>query len=266
MSTATTANPASIAPGAGLNWNATSKDYAAFRPTYPPSYFSLLQQLGIGRKGQNILDLGAGTGALALPFARQGASVVALDASVGQLEQLELKASQEGIGIRTLHRRAEETGLPADNFDAITASMCWGYFDRNEILPEVDRLLKPKGLLLVSALIWDHDDPVSRVTDSLVARYNPASVRRAHDDRFDPVPGWLQDPFRLRGYLAWNEPISFTAEAWRGRIRASKWIGAALHPDIVTQFDQEHALALAPFGERFEVSHRITLHIAERTR
>jgi hypothetical protein len=49
-----------------------------------------LQKLGIGLKKQDILDLGTGTGALALPFAKQGAHVTGVDISKGQMRRRRL--------------------------------------------------------------------------------------------------------------------------------------------------------------------------------
>ena len=69
-----------------LNWDQTSEDYSKYRPGYPDSYFLLLQELGIGLKNQDILDIGMGTGALALPFAKQEAQVTGVDISRGQIE------------------------------------------------------------------------------------------------------------------------------------------------------------------------------------
>jgi SAM-dependent methyltransferase len=256
-----------IVPGAGLDWNATADDYARFRPTYPASYFDILRTIGIGKPGQRILDLGAGTGALALPFARAGAQVVALDASAGQLDKLRLTAGKEGLDVRTIHARAEETGLPGGEFDAVTASMCWGYFDPNAIRQEVHRLLKPDGLLLVSSLLWAPKDPIAKETDTLLLRYNPDSGRGQRDRHFTPVPAWCEPPFRLRGYLAWREALPFTAESWRGRIRASKWIGAALTPDRVEAFDRDLAARIAGLvpatPATFGIQHDIVLHVAQ---
>jgi SAM-dependent methyltransferase len=230
-----------------LNWNATADDYARFRPTYPASYFDILRTIGIGKPGQRILDLGAGTGALALPFARAGAQVVALDASAGQLEKLRLKAGKEGIGVRTVHARAEET-------------------DPNAIRREVLRLLNPDGLLLVSSLLWAPKDPIAKATDALVLRYNPDAGRSRRDRLFVPVPAWCEPPFKLRGYLAWREALPFTAESWRGRIRASKWIGAALPPDRVEAFDHDHAELIAGLAPAtpgtFGIQHDIVLRLA----
>ena len=258
-----------IVPGAGLNWNATADDYARFRPTYPASYFDILRTIGIGKPGQRILDLGAGTGALALPFARVGAQVVALDASAGQLEQLHVKARQERVDVRTVHARAEETGLPDGEFDVVSASMCWDYFDPNAIRQEVRRLLKPGGLLLVSLLLWAPEDPLAKETDVLVSRYNPDAKRSRRDRLFVPIPTWCEPPFQLRGYLAWREALPFTSESWRGRIRASKWIGAALPPDRVEAFDNDHAELIdrvAPISfvapGIFGIQHDIVLRVA----
>ena len=251
-----------IAPGAGLNWDATSIDYARHRPGYPDSFFEVAFQLGIGRAGQRVLDLGAGTGALALQFARQGAQVMALDASVGQLETLAEKAAKERLELETLHARAEDTGLEGSSFDAVTASMSWGYFDPVTRAQEVPRLLKPGGLLLVSSLIWDESDAISKATAALLAEYNPASARSAASKLTIPIPDWVAPPFAVRSFHSWVEDLRFTRESWRGRIRASKWIGAALEANLVDSFDREHdALLRAVAPERFPIPHRITLHV-----
>jgi len=71
-------------------------------------------------------------------------------------------------------------------------------------------------------------------------------------------------PFAVRSFHSWVEDIHFTRESWRGRIRASKWIGAALDAREVESFDLEHdALLRALAPERFPIPHRITLHVLD---
>lgn len=250
------------APVKDLNWDAAASDYSRYRPGYPPSFFELLRGFGIGHPGQRILDLGAGAGALALPFARQGASVVALDISKGQLEYLEAVARAEGLAVSILQGQAERTGLPASSFDAVTASMCWSYFDRREIVREVPRLLAKGGRLLVSSVVWTGEDPVGRATNVLLARLHPGSFTIQSTPAPRPTPEWLTPPFSVEGFRTWIEAIPFTPESWRGRIRASKWVGAALEPDQVEAFDREHEEVLRGFDpEAFRIPHRITVHV-----
>ena len=55
------------------------------------------------RPGESVLDVGCGSGALALPLARAGHHVVGLDFSAGMLDLLRRQASEEGLGnLRTV--------------------------------------------------------------------------------------------------------------------------------------------------------------------
>src|SRR6202000_3319844 len=119
----------------------------------PEEFFHLLRELGIGVAGQDILDLATGTGALAIPFARRGARVVGVDASEGQLAAARSVAAREQLTVDLRFALAEETGLPDASFDAVTASMCWRYFDAAKTVSEVLRLLRPEGLLLVCSIV-----------------------------------------------------------------------------------------------------------------
>ena len=59
-----------------------------------------------------------------------------------------------------------------------------------------------------------------------------------------------------------DEPIHFTRDTWRGRIRACRGIGAALAAGEVERFEAEHdTLSKDIAGERFTVLHRIVCHM-----
>src|SRR5271168_197219 len=113
-----------------LNWNKVSKDYLLYRNGYPSSFFNRLRTLGIGLPKQSILDLGTGTGALAVPFAQQGAVVTGADPAEGQVEAAYERAKSLGLWVNFLVSPAEETGLPDEAYDVVTASMCWGYINK----------------------------------------------------------------------------------------------------------------------------------------
>ncbi|MEI9939018.1 MAG: class I SAM-dependent methyltransferase [Pseudomonadota bacterium] len=257
--------PVRVVPGAGLDWNSTSRDYLTHRPGYPDSFFRLVELVGVGLPGQHILDLGTGTGALAVPFARAGAQVVGVDASEAQLSAAREAAEREGLTIDLRFARAEDTGIPGGSFDAITASMCWGYFETARMVEEVPRLLRRDGVLVIASIIWVRGGgEVARTTDELIARYNEASAVNPRGGPLDPLPAWSVERFKLRTYHTYVEPLVFSRASWRGRIRASKWIGAALHAERVAAFDRELDEALRQLGgSPFEVPHRITFQVFE---
>ena len=246
-----------------LNWSATSDDYVRYRPGYPKQFFMLLRQLGIGSAGQDILDLGSGTGALAIPFARAGARVMAVDPSEGQIEAQKLAARKYGIKIKFKVGHAEKTGLPDHSFDAITASMCWSYFDVERMKVEVPRLLRPGGLLLVSTLIWDRwEEGIFAQTLKLIGKYNSEARRRERRWDVDVVPKWSRNWLQLKTYHAYQVNVPFTRESWRGRIRACRWIGPTLTREQTESFDGEHAALLKQIAPaKFDVPHRITIRI-----
>ena len=126
-------------PGREINWGKASSDYARYRPGYPGSFFQRIVALGIGLPGQRILDLGTGTGVLAREFARRGGQVTGVDISKPQLEAAEELAKQEGVQVEFHHLPAEDTGFQDGEFDVVTASQAWLYFDKARVIPEVKR-------------------------------------------------------------------------------------------------------------------------------
>ena len=246
-----------------LNWNATSRDYLRYRPGYPRQFFTLLRHLGIGAVGQDILDLGSGTGALAVQFARQGARVTAVDPSEGQIRAGQVAARSHVVKIKFKVATAEKTGLPDHSFDAITASMCWGYFDIKRMKSEVPRLLRPDGLLLVSTLIWDRSQGgIAAQTDELIARHNAKARHGEHRRNAPVVPEWSRNWLRLKTFHEFGASLTFSRESWRGRIRACRWIGAALASEQTEAFDREHEALLERIAPaRFAIPHRITMRI-----
>lgn len=248
-----------------LNWSATSRDYLRYRPGYPKEFFTLLRRLGVGSARQDILDLGSGTGALAVPFARQGARVTAVDPSEGQLRAAKIAARKYGVKIKFKVASAEKTGLPDHSFDAITASMCWTYFDVKRMKMEIPRLLRSGGLLMVSTLIWERQERgVVAETHELIARHN-AEVRgwrHRRNPEAEIVPDWSKNWLRLKTFHEFLVDVPFSRESWRGRIRACRWIGAALSGAQTETFDGEHASLLERIAPaKFLIPHRITIRI-----
>ncbi|NLS76540.1 MAG: class I SAM-dependent methyltransferase [Chloroflexi bacterium] len=252
--------------GRDFDWGKTSGDYATYRPGYPESFYDALAALGVGLPGQRILDLGTGTGVLARAFARRGAAVRGLDIAANQIEQARLLAAAEGLDIPFDAIPAEAAEFPLASFDAISAGQSWLYFDSSALIPKVLRWLAPEGLLVLTHLNWlPFRDPIAQQSEALVLRYNPNWKGAAYRGQIAPLLLWAQGHFDLKTFHLIHQPLPFTRDSWRGRIRACRGVGAALSPEQTEAFDAEHAALLQRIApERFTILHQMSIHIYTR--
>lgn len=252
-----------IDAGRNIDWSKTSTDYATYRPGPPQRLYDCLLAFGVGSSGQNILDLGTGTGVLARQFASQGAIVAGIDIATGQIEMARQLAEREQLDVDFQVGSAEKIPFPDNTFDAITANQCWLYFDKSLAIPEVKRVLKPDGVLVTSHFSWlPRLDPIAYATEQLVLQHNPDWSASDWAGVIPNVPSWSHDHFDVNAMFFFDAEIPFTWHSWCGRIRACRGVGATLDPDQVTQFNAEHLELLKSLvPEQFTIRHRIDAHI-----
>ena len=242
-----------------IDWSRTSVDYADWRPDYPEEFYMRLRSIGVGLPGQTILDLGAGVGFLATRFAAQGASVIGVDVAEGQIAAARHRAAAIGVTVDFRVAAAEETGLPDAAFNVISASQCWLYFDREPMIAEVRRMLKPEGVLLLAHFCWlPREDRVARASEALVLQFNPDWSAADWSGEIPEIPPWAVGRFEKVGGFVFDADVPFTHASWRGRLRACRGVGASLSADEVAAFDAAHAeLLRRQVPEVFAVRHRI---------
>lgn len=252
-----------IDPGKVIDWGKTSRDYARYRPGPPESFYKKLAALDVGLKGQHILDLGTGTGVLARQFAKQNCHVKGTDISEEQILMARSLAKEENLNIDFSVNAAESIHFPENSFDVITANQCFLYFDKNKITPLIIKLLNTKGVFVTSHFSWmPFLDPIAKASEELILQHNPQWTAHSYKGEIPPIHSGLESHFRLKGFFYYDEPIKFTRDSWKGRIRACRGIGAALNDDEVQLFDSEHDRLLKDLApDEFSILHRIDAHI-----
>ena len=107
------------------------------------------------KSGRQVLDLGAGTGDLALMAAEAvspAGCVVALDLSQPMLRLAAAKAARvpAGYHVRPVTGRAEQLPIPNDTLDAVVSGFVMrNVSDLNRTLAESHRVLRPGGRLVI---------------------------------------------------------------------------------------------------------------------
>jgi SAM-dependent methyltransferase len=124
------------------NFSTGSAKYAQFRPTYPAALFDLLLSLAPGK--EQAWDCGTGNGQVAVVLAASFDRVFATDISASQLQSA---TSHERIEYSV--QPAEKTTFPDASFDVITVAQAIHWFDFEAFYREVDRTIRPGGLLAV---------------------------------------------------------------------------------------------------------------------
>jgi len=117
---------------------------------------SILKNL-VGEKPRRVLDVGTGTGFIALLIGEMGHHVTGIDIAEDMLEQAKVKATKGNMDIEFQLGDADE--LPFDNnvFDVvINRHVLWTMPKPKKAVAEWARVLKPGGKLVIIDGDWTH--------------------------------------------------------------------------------------------------------------
>jgi SAM-dependent methyltransferase len=244
----------------------TVEDYARHRAGFPKSLFERLAAFGIGQAGQEVVDVGTGTGTVAWNFALRGCRVVGIDPSVEMIERARIQNAEAGMQVDYLVGTAEATGLAGGTYDVFSAGQCWHWFDGPSAAAEARRLLRPGAAIVICHFDWlPLSGSVSEATELLVLHHNPKWGGAGGSGMY---PLWAADVsgagFTGIETFSYDVEVLYSHEAWRGRIRASAGVAASLPADDVESFDNEHAAMLAEHfpDDPLRVPHRVWALVA----
>jgi broad specificity phosphatase PhoE/ubiquinone/menaquinone biosynthesis C-methylase UbiE len=128
---------------------------------------------------ESVLDVGCGTGALALALAPHTRRVIGIDASAAMLERAELRRLEAGYSnLDLIWAHAADLPLPDSSFDLVAARDLWIHLrSPQHHLGESRRVLHPSGHLFMDELIGS-EDAVRRATqEAIEVRRNPTFAR-----------------------------------------------------------------------------------------
>lgn len=122
-------------------------------------------------KGQKVLDVGTGTGVVAVTAARQGAQVTGLDLTPDLLQHARTNATMAGVDVRWDEGDAEQLPYADASFDVVVSQFGHMFAPRPEVATaEMLRVLIPGGRIAFAT--WPPEQMIGR-SFALGAQYIP---------------------------------------------------------------------------------------------
>jgi ubiquinone/menaquinone biosynthesis C-methylase UbiE len=131
--------------------------YERYRPAYPDRLIARVAGLLSLRPGDAVLDLGCGTGMLAIPFARLGMAVTAMDPEPDMLAATKAAAEAAGVIVRLKQGSSHDLTPESGPFRLVAIGRAFHWMDRAATLGLLDRMVTPDGGV---ALFHDAHPPV----------------------------------------------------------------------------------------------------------
>jgi SAM-dependent methyltransferase len=187
------------------------------------------------QRGERVLDVGAGTGNVALIAARAGARVTAVDPAARLREVVRAEAAREGLDIEVLAGDAAALPVPDHSVDAVLSNFAVIFApDPAAAIAEMARVLTSQGRIVFSA--WLPGDTLGRYA---TAANN--LVRGALGAPAPPAPFPWHDPAALAPVFAAHamtvaldqHDISFTAASAADYLDDDR----VNHPMAITGFE-----------------------------
>ena len=166
-------------------FSTASDDYKLYRPHYPRELYQYLADIAPG--AELAFDVGCGNGQASRELAEFFQQVYASDASAAQIQQAAPHAK-----VHYQVSPAEKINAPDASVDLVTVAQAIHWFQHDAFFAEVDRVLKPNGILA----IWGYQllytetelDPlVEKFHTEIIGPYWPPE-RALLDDGYTRIP------------------------------------------------------------------------------
>ena len=252
--------------GKVFDWGRTSNDYAKYRDIYPEEFYQKIVDMGLCVKGQDVLDIGTGTGVLPRNLYQYGAAFTGIDISENQIAQAAKLAVQGNMKIDFQCVPAEKSNFPDQAFDVVTACQCFTYFDHAVLAQHIYKMLRPGGRFAVLYMAWlPFEDAIAGRSEELVLKFNPCWTGCKETRHPIHIPEVYSEYFTIEQEEVFDVNVPFTRESWNGRMKACRGIGASLSEQEVQKFDMEHRKLLEETApDCFDILHYAAITVMKK--
>lgn len=129
--------------------------YGRLSPLEREAWIRLLGRLVDPSRSRRVLDIGTGTGFLALLLAELGHEVVGIDPSEAMLARARAKVAAAGLAVELRHGDAYEPGVPEGSVDVvISRHVLWLLHEPERAVTAWARTVRPGGRIIDIDGVW----------------------------------------------------------------------------------------------------------------
>jgi ubiquinone/menaquinone biosynthesis C-methylase UbiE len=158
--------PGPSTTGFDFDW-VSVEDYERYRPDYAAEAVDWLLNEAKLAAGARVVDLAAGTGKLTRLLVGAGCKVTAVEPSTAMRSKL----AETVPSARALDGRAESIPLPDASVECVTVAQAFHHFQTGAALPEIHRVLRPRGTLALFWNVYEKNGGVQGELDRIIDRY-----------------------------------------------------------------------------------------------
>jgi SAM-dependent methyltransferase len=246
----------------------TAPYFARYRPAYRESMLAMLRET-FGPDGRGaLLDLGCGTGSLAIPLAPMFEHVLAMDPDDAMRAEGERIARERGItNIEWRFGGSHDLTPQLGTFRLVTIGNAFHWMDRARTIEALYPLVTDDGGIAIVGYGYPFADevplaPWRRAIEAIVRRYNDRfrgfGMAVSPDDRHQTHV--LKSKFtRMNVWLERYEQ-RWTIDEMVGNLYSSSYCNPRLRGDRASEFERELRAVIAPFASSGVLSEPYETH------
>jgi putative AdoMet-dependent methyltransferase len=153
-----------------------------------------------------VLDVGVGTGNLASRFIDKGIKIIGIDTSHEMLAICKQKYPEIELKLGDFLK----IPLPAQSVDVVVSSYAFHHLtpaEKNESIMEIKRVLKPKGRVVIAALMF-HDISQEQYIKKALRESGRGDVVDEIDEEYPAIFTDLKEIFSIEGYIFRGEQLT----------------------------------------------------------
>lgn len=213
--------------------------YARYRPGYPEAFFRHIIARFALDGTTRLLDLGCGTGQLALPLAPHVAAIVGMDPDAEMLAEAAARAATMGIGnvrwVRGSDRDLDRLASDLGTFRVVTMGRSFQWMDRAATLRSLDGMVDRAGGVVLAGedeRVWEVPGVWQEAVRGVIQRWLGA-VRRAGSGTYAPPDDPFEDALARSAFAhmerhAVKYQRSVTVDALIGYLYSTSYCSPAL--------------------------------------